>query len=270
MKIYFSFLLGCLSLLVSAQENVKLFAEKKDKGYILYASSSEFCPVSLTIDLTLENFTFTADQQKVFIIPAKTDRFKLGELDVQNTRKGTRYSYHYTLAFGDINLKRYDTLYEYDLPYQKGKSFTIYQGYNGVLSHQNENSLDFSMSEGTEILAVRDGIVIKVVQNNNQSCPQEECKKYNNLIIIAHSDGTFAHYAHIRYNGSKVKPGDVVKKGDVIGYSGNTGWTNGPHLHFVCMLPGNDKSRTIMTKFKINDGTQSEYLKEKATYLRNY
>ena len=43
-----------------------------------------------------------------------------------------------------------------------------------------------------------------------------------------HPDGTFATYAHIKYNRAKCKVGDTVKRGDVIALSGNTGWTSGP------------------------------------------
>src|SRR5262249_35417178 len=152
---------------------------------------------------------------------------------------------------------------EYDLPFQKGKNYLVFQGYNGSFSHKNENSIDFTMPEGSEILAARDGIVVKVVQNNTESCPGEECKKYNNMIFILHPDGTFADYAHIRYNGSKVKVGDSVKKRDVIAYSGNVGWSSGPHLHFGCFIPDFGKWITIPTKFRIDNGDKSAFLEEK-------
>jgi len=98
------------------------------------------------------------------------------------------------------------------------------------------------MPENTDVLAARDGIVIQVVQNNTEGCPKEECKKFGNYILVYHPDGTFAEYVHIKFNGSKVKEGDSIKKGDIIGYSGNTGWSAGPHLHFDCFLPGIKKA----------------------------
>ncbi|WP_309997394.1 M23 family metallopeptidase [Chryseobacterium sp. 2987] len=65
---------------------------------------------------------------------------------------------------------------------------------------------------------------------------------YNKLhrsgkLCYDNSDGTFAQYYHLKENGVKVNLGDQVKKGDVIALSGNTGWCNGPHLHFVCYIP---------------------------------
>ncbi|MCY0968745.1 M23 family metallopeptidase [Chryseobacterium wangxinyae] len=167
----------------------------------------------------------------------------------------------------------YDRNYAYDLPYQKGQEFKILQGYYGDFSHHNTNAIDFEMAEGTEILAVREGIVVQVIQNNNKGCPSEECAKYGNYISILHSDKTRAEYWHLKYKGSVVQVGNKVKKGDLIGYSGNTGWTNGPHLHFVCYSPsymGMKKQETVKTLFKTGDGSRIEYLNEGKSYLKKY
>jgi murein DD-endopeptidase MepM/ murein hydrolase activator NlpD len=127
------------------------------------------------------------------------------------------------------------------------------------------------MDEGTEVLAARDGVVVKVFQSNTESCLKEECKKFNNFILIYHSDGTIANYSHLLQNGSKVSAGDIVKKGDVIGLSGNTGFSSGPHLHFSCsLLLGVERIQTVRTKFRIGDGRKSEYLQEKRRYMKGY
>ncbi|WP_410494214.1 M23 family metallopeptidase [Chryseobacterium sp. CH21] len=71
----------------------------------------------------------------------------------------------------------------------------------------------------------------------------------------------------------KLNIGDEVKKGDLIGLSGNTGWTNGPHLHFQCFLPDPSKPKqknTLKTLFRTGDGTKNEYLTEKKTYSKQY
>lgn len=270
MKTLFTFLCCCICAIGYAQQDLKIFSEKKNNGYILYASNNAFCPVSVSLDLDLTNLSFKGGQQKVFVIPERANKWKLGELDVLFRNEMYRYSFRFHFNLGDINKVEYDTAYQYDLPYLKGERFRVFQGYNGALSHQNENALDFGMPEGTEIAAAREGIVIKVVENNTESCPQEECKKFNNYITVYHSDGTMAEYTHIKYNGSTVEVGDRIKKGDLIGYSGNTGWSSGPHLHFICFLPGLEKRRSIRTRFKIDDGSKAEYLEEKVIYLRDY
>ena len=126
------------------------------------------------------------------------------------------------------------------------------------------------MPIGTELMAVREGVVVKVIDKNSKNCGKEECKKYNNLIIIYHPDGTFAEYTHIKQNGSKVKVGDKVSKGQLIGYSGNIGWSTGPHLHLVVFNQNLKNRKTLKTKFKIGDGSIIEYLAEKEEYSRNY
>ena len=258
-----------LAFAIKAQV-IKVFGENKGQGFVIYAANQELYPVSMTLNLNLSNLSFSGPDKKLFVIPPKMERFRLGELTVETNDFPTRWSCNYTTAIGDVTLKKYDTAFIYDLPFGKGKSFQLFQGYNGTSSHLNENALDFPMPEGTEVLAAREGRVVQVIQNNTQSCPQEECKKYNNQILIMHADGSFACYAHIKYNGSNVKLGDLVKKGDVIAYSGNVGWSSGPHLHFACFLGGFGKWRTVETRFRFGKGDQVEMLIEGNEYVRDY
>lgn len=262
--------LGFYPVFVSAQQDVNVFYEPKGTGYIMYADNNLFCPVSISLDLDMQNLNFTGRDRRVFVIPARSYKFRLGSLRVSDHRLANRFLFRYNVTYGDIERKVYDTAYEYDLPYQKGEKFLLYQGYNGTFSHQNQHALDFAMPEGTPVVAAREGIVFKVVQKNNISCNEQACGQFNNYISIYHADGTIAYYAHIRYQGAVVKEGDIVKKGDMIAYSGNTGWSSGPHLHFCCFLPNFGDRKTVMTKFKIADGFPAGYLDEKQIYTRNY
>ncbi|MBC8053648.1 MAG: M23 family metallopeptidase [Sphingobacteriaceae bacterium] len=261
------FLVG--SFTAANSQDLKVFWEKNDLGYTLFAKNDEYCPVSISLDLNITNIVFSEGDKKIFIVPPKAEKFQIGKLALI-PGKGGNFSYKYKSVLGDITKAEYEKDKGYDLPFQKGRSFNVFQGYNGSFSHQNENSIDFTMPEGTEVLAARDGMVIKVVQNNTQSCAEKECKKYNNFILVYHPDGTFAEYVHLKFNSSKVKPGDAIKVGTLLGLSGNTGWSTGPHLHFVCFIPGFDKRNTVQTKFKTNTGTSLEYLVEKKTYLKEY
>ena len=260
----------CSSLAFIAQaQTVKVFHENKGQGVTLYASNPGVYPSSLSIEFELTGMTFSEGDKKIFVVPAKAEKFRIGEVTASGKgRFGFKYTYR--SAMGDVTQQDYDKNYRYDLPFQKGGSYHLVQGYNGKFSHQGENSLDFTMPEGTEVVAARDGIVAEVVQNNTQACPREECKKFNNYITIMHPDGTFARYGHIKYNGAKFKIGDHVNKGDVIAYSGNTGWSSGPHLHFVCFLGGFDKWQTLETQFRIDKGDKAMVLQEGNTYARDY
>ena len=175
----------CLSITTGLKaQTIKLFNEKMDQGYIIYAANNELYPISVSLDLDLTNLLFSKNQKKVFVVPAKSKKFKIGELTV--AKNGVRYNFNYKFksTIGDVTITNFEKSFLYDLPFPKGKSYTLFQGYNGTFSHQNENSIDFTMPEGSEVAAARDGIVVKIVKNNTESCPQEECKKYNNYLMI--------------------------------------------------------------------------------------
>jgi len=267
---FFLFLILNLFVVIINAQSVTVSHEKKERGFVVFATNNELYPVSVLLSLDIENLSFSEGKKEVFIVPAKTEKFKIGELNVAEAGQRTKFGYKYKTTLGDVTLTNFDKTIVYDLPFQTGKSYRIFQGYNGTFSHQNENSLDFIMPEGTEILAARDGTVVELVQTNRVSCPDKECGKFNNYITIMHSDGTFASYLHIKYNGSNYKLGDTVKRGDIIAYSGNVGWSSGPHLHFVCFLGGFDHRTTIETLFRINKEGKSSLLKESETYLKDY
>ena len=73
-----------------------------------------------------------------------------------------------------------------------------------------------------------DGEVVAV----RTDCNWFESGSYGNYVKIKHNNGYYTLYGHIAYNTVKVKVGDKVKRGDVIGYLGNTGESYGAHLHW--------------------------------------
>lgn len=233
------------------------------------ADNNEFCPVSIKIILELTNLSSAAGNDKIFVVPAMTKGFTITTLQVVKTNSSAGFKTKTLSNYGDSNLdKAVD--FSYSLPFQKGKSFKVDQGYNGSFSHQNENALDFTMPIGTEIVAARGGVIVKVVENNSRNCPEKSCAAFNNYVLVFHNDGTFSKYVHLKLNGIVVQEGDLVKENDLIGYSGNTGWSNGPHLHFMVFFQRIDAVETIKTKFKINDGKEVRFLFEKETVAKNY
>jgi len=265
------------SVFAFSQKNIKMYPERKGDTLIYYVDNQEVYPVSLIFNgqPEVENLKKPELFKTTQVIPAKTIKYKVTYFVVNDKKKGWKVKKipGYKSYIGDITIKNYDKNYVYDLPFRKGKALWIHQGYNGSFSHQNENSLDFIMPEGTEVLAAREGLVIDVVQNNNQSCPTRNCAPFGNYISILHLDGTIAEYFHLQQNGAKVKIGDTVTKSQPIAWSGNTGWSSGPHLHFVTFLPSAtaDKNRvTLKTLFKTGHGDKTEYLEEGKSYARGY
>jgi murein DD-endopeptidase MepM/ murein hydrolase activator NlpD len=144
-----------------------------------------------------------------------------------------------------------DTSYIYQLPFSGGSRFLLIQAYNSKLSHTHELSLDFKMKKGRKICAARDGIVESIKEDSDAGGLKEEYLSQGNHIIIRHSDGSMAMYWHLQMNGVLVNAGDTVTKGQHIGYSGNTGYTAFPHLHFQVQ---DAVGRDVATRFQTKKG----------------
>lgn len=95
------------------------------------------------------------------------------------------------------------------------------QVYNGM----GHNGVDFRASIGTPVKAVLSGVV-KGVGDTDTACPGAS---YGKWVFIEHENGLSTIYAH--FSAFAVKAGDSVSTGEVIGWSGNTGYSTGPHLH---------------------------------------
>jgi len=84
--------------------------------------------------------------------------------------------------------------------------------------------IDIALNTGDKVYAAFDGVV-RVAKYNGG---------YGNMVLIRHYNNLETLYGHL--SAIKVKPGDKVKAGDVIGLGGSTGNSTGPHLHFECRL----------------------------------
>lgn len=185
------------------------------------------------------------------------------------TKSKWKYSTRETHIIGDITAKPNRT-FTYDLPFAKGESYRVSQAYHGTFSHQDKFALDFTMPEGTPLHAIRTGKVIKLKKDSDSGCPDIKCIKEANYVWIEHKDGTIAEYAHLQFNGTDLKLGDIVQKGDKIGLSGNTGFSQSPHLHLEVFVQAIDgKRKTIATKFRVN-GKVLKSFKKGETYTNSF
>src|SRR5581483_2370758 len=142
------------------------------------------------------------------------------------------WSYKFTDSFtlGSATA-RHDDSYVYSLPYAAGQVFLVSQGYGGSFSHTGPDmySIDWKMPIGTPVHAARSGEVVKATDDSDIGGPSRKFEKCANCILIRHSDGTIGIYAHLQKGGNRVKVGDRITAGTLIGLSGNTGFTSGPH-----------------------------------------
>ncbi len=101
------------------------------------------------------------------------------------------------------------------------------QDYEATNGH---NGVDYGAPEGTFIKAAADGIVSRAELDTATAANSKSGYGYH--VRLLHSDGSMTIYAHFKEDGILVTTGQNVKMGEVIGRSGNTGRSTGPHLHF--------------------------------------
>ena len=158
-----------------------------------------------------------------------------------------------------------DTSFIYWLPFTNGSKFLLIQAYNSKMSHRGELSLDFKMKKGAKICAARGGVVTATKADSDVGGLKDEFLNEGNHIIIKHDDGSEAMYWHLKKEGVVVNIGDTVIQGQHIGYSGNTGYTAFPHLHFQVY---DAAGKNIATRFNTKKGVI--YLRPGKWYKRNY
>lgn len=114
------------------------------------------------------------------------------------------------------------------------------------------NAIDFLVPEGTEVYAAAGGTVTALKDDSDRGGFDPKYWYDGNYIVIKH-DGESTAYEHFRYKGLVVKIGDTVAQRQLIGYSGNTGYSRGPHLHFEVMEfygEGDEDYITLKARFK--------------------
>ena len=147
-----------------------------------------------------------------------------------------------------------DTSFVYLLPFENDNSHLLVQGYFGIFSHKERAALDFKMKRGTNIVAVRDGIVIRVKEDGSKGGWSKKYRSQGNNIVIQHSDNSRSGYWHLQKDGALVKVGDTVKQGQVIGLSGKTGYAAMPHLHFIVWKNDSRGWQQVATRFQTSKG----------------
>lgn len=145
----------------------------------------------------------------------------------------------------------------YRLPYPDGHAYTVTQAPGGwITTHvtrENRHAVDFAMPEGTPVVAARGGRVLAVEWRHGGEDEDAEVpfSDHGNTVLVRHADGTRGRYSHLRHRGVAVKPGQVVAEGEVIGYSGTTGYSSGPHLHFGVVEVKDGMEESVPVRFYV-------------------
>jgi len=153
------------------------------------------------------------------------------------------------------NAKRFPTAYPVSAALPFYGEWTVSQGHNGEYTHKGawRHAWDFIITDGEgrqyknsgdlhedyycfgkAVLAVAEGTVAEVVDNvaDNKIGDVNTKDNWGNTVVIKHEDYLYSKFSHLKYRSVEVKPGDFVKRGQIIGRCGNSGRSPYPHLHF--------------------------------------
>ncbi len=128
------------------------------------------------------------------------------------------------------------------------------QAPQGRFSHvdaENRQAIDFAAPIGTPVIAARAGTVMQVEERFGDTPGHLD---EANFVRILHADGSMAVYAHLQRGSLEVAPGQRVEAGQMLARSGNSGYSSGPHLHFVVQVNRGMRLESVPVKIQTNAG----------------
>ena len=233
----------------------------EDRSVVLTARNGYYAPVEMTLDLqTVRGMQFPhPDDELRWVLPPRSET-EILKLPLLENGSEPFLEYQYRYLAGDPE-SRHEPPGPYRVPFAIATNHKISQAFPDVATHTTPDSyfaVDIVMPIGTDIFAARGGVVFDVASTNFLAGLDPARHGPNaNVVRILHDDGTYAIYAHLNTNSIRVKPGDVVRRGEYIADSGNTGFSSGPHLHFAIVRNAGMRSESVPFTFL---GQNDEYV----------
>jgi murein DD-endopeptidase MepM/ murein hydrolase activator NlpD len=215
---------------------VRLQRRRTEGGIALVAINRFFAPVEIAFRLTsTDNVADGVARRGVALVDPR-DEATLLELLPRDLAAPLGFTTELQYLPGDPGAQ-HRPAGPYRLPFAQSTAFVVTQAFPDVSSHTDPSSqyaVDFSMPIGTPIYAARAGTIVEVASDFFESGldPVVDGPRAN-LVRVLHDDGTMSLYAHLSWNSIRVVPGETVVRGQYLADSGNTGFSTGPHLHFV-------------------------------------
>ena len=230
-------------------------AVRSDTGLAFYGLNRfEALPVTLSVTFETENLTPDRRNAPVTVLDGGARAFIAGFRFPQGA--GWSYTFRFDWSRGDITAV-HDDGHVYALPFAAGRGYRVTQGCEANFTHKGPQrfATDFDMPIGTPVHAARAGRVVFVRQSSIRGGPTEDYRSDANSIVIEHADRTLARYYHLKAGGARVRVGQTVRAGQMIGLSGNTGMSTLPHLHFdVIKGAVGTESQTVPVTFRAARG----------------
>jgi murein DD-endopeptidase MepM/ murein hydrolase activator NlpD len=255
----------------------RLLTRAEGTAQQVVAENSGPAPITVYVTLTGENFASDQVWPVTAVVPPNST-VSLGRV-FAGDQTGAPYNFlfRYSHHFGRLDAQ-HDTDAVYRLPFEEGQAFAVSQAHGGRLtSHNNRENLyavDFAMPVGSAVVAARAGVVIDVTLRHREGGFSTSFIDKANTVAIVHDDGTVAEYAHLSPGPDLVKPGQRVAVGELLGYSGNTGYSSGPHLHFIVSRPtvtdGKVTRVSVPVQFYANDPAARFSAQSGTTLTANY
>lgn len=223
---------------------------------VFYAVNPYHGPVEVRLSfIHNNNVTSEPEWPANYVIPANSDLY-LATIKPRNPQKSWSMRYRIDSALGDP-AANHDDVYPYALPFLGNKHYLVSQAFEGEFSHQMDQSrhaVDIAMPEGSEVLAARAGVVMDVANDFYDGGADMKHMQRANFIRILHDDGSMAVYAHLQLESVSVSKGQRVEKQQVIGRSGSTGFSTGPHLHFAIQVNAGMKLVSVPFRWRNKAG----------------
>lgn len=250
------------------RKSVRIFSRSDGDVTRIFVENNELAEVTISFHYALTNLKSSTTLPLTATFPPNqvTEAFSVTPLDPNVPWHYTYTNYHYLGSAEAVH----DDTYLYSLPYATGRAYKVSQAYGGSFSHggANQYAIDWRMPEGTPVHAARGGLVVKTKDSSDQGGPSVAFDKFNNYVIIRHTDGTMGHYCHLQKGSVQVQEGDWVNDGDLLARSGNTGFSTGPHLHFSVFKAKSGKERvSIPVRFRTRNGATTLRQGDKYTAL---
>lgn len=203
---------------------------------VVMAQNNGPAPILATINLGNPDSAIIEPSSPIVVVVKPLESMPVATVHVAYAGQRYRISTSYKFTIGDPDVI-HDPDATYLLPVQDGQEIRIGQLPGGrITTHKGPESqfaIDFVIPVGTQVLAAREGRVVDVDQAFTKGGNDSAFKA--NHVVILHADGTLGLYSHFSANRVYVSLGQWVKKGELLGYSGNSGNSTGPHLHFAVL-----------------------------------
>lgn len=110
----------------------------------------------------------------------------------------------------------------------------------GANPPKGHNGRDYAVNVGTPVRAVADGVILFEGWTSGDYSQNPWWFLPGDMVIVLQASESRVQFVYGHLNDTLVTGGQVVRQGDIIGYTGNTGKSTGPHLHFEALAPGHD------------------------------